>query len=87
MIAEGAVIDYVGLPISLLPVSAFLLLLIFMDSYKLVRLRSILATLVVGCATAFVCMHLNSWLLDLIGGDLTILRRYVAPVTEEAVKG
>ena len=62
-----------------------------MDSYKLVRLRSILVTLFIGCVAAQVCMYLNSWVLDLWdvplhGGVPDWFKRYVAPVTEETVK-
>lgn len=79
-------IDLLGVPISLLPVSAFLVVLIFMDSYKLVRLRTILRTLLVGSVVAIVCLYVNSWLLESLRLDPVRFRKYVAPVTEEILK-
>lgn len=84
---RGVAIDLVGLPISVLPVAAFLLLLIVMDSYKLVHLRSIVATIVVGMVAAFMCLYFNTWLINLVGLDSTLFKRYGAPITEEVVKG
>lgn len=57
-----------------------------MDSYKLVHLRSIVATIAVGMGAAFICMFLNTWLIDGKGLDATLFRRYGAPFTEEVIK-
>ena len=72
--------------VSLLPVGCFLSALIVLDSYKLVHLRSILLTILVGCAAAVVAMLGNSWLTDTFGMDWSFLTRYVAPPLEESLK-
>lgn len=72
--------------ISLLPVLAFLAALIFLDSFKLVPLRQVLRGLAVGAGVALACYFLNIWIQDSLPlGDDTF-RRYVAPLTEEALK-
>lgn len=72
---------------ALLPVLAFLIILLFLDSYKLVKLHSIMGTLLVGCLVALVSLILNRLLLDHFQESLNILRRYIAPVLEELLKG
>ena len=57
-------------PVGLLPVLIFLVVLVWMDSYKLVRLRTVLAVIVAGGLTAWAAMYLNSWLIDQDLGDL-----------------
>ena len=72
--------------ISLLPVLAFLAGLVLMDSYKLVSLRSVLVTILIGTAAAGACYILNGWLgeaLDLSPGAYS---RYMAPLVEETLK-
>jgi RsiW-degrading membrane proteinase PrsW (M82 family) len=75
------------LVLSLLPVLIFLLSLIFLDSYKLVKLPALLSTIVVGCLVAIVCLYLNNWLLNLFEIDKRSYSRYGAPVVEEILKG
>ena len=75
-----------GSAAALLPVLLFLGLLVLLDSFKLVPLRSVLAALAAGALAAAVGALLNAWLLDAtaISGDT--LARYVAPPVEEALK-
>jgi RsiW-degrading membrane proteinase PrsW (M82 family) len=73
--------------LGILPVAAFLLALVLLDSYKLVRLRTVLLVLVLGAVVAFVCLFLNPWLERLLGLGSASYIRYVAPLLEEAVKG
>jgi len=75
-----------GLILSIIPVSAFLALLVLMDSFKLVTLWGVLRSLGVGAVTALVALYANSWLLDHAGVDLHHYRRYVGPVVEEIAK-
>jgi RsiW-degrading membrane proteinase PrsW (M82 family) len=73
-------------PVGLLPVLAFLAALVWMDSYKLVRLRTVLAVIAAGSLAAWAAMHLNGWVIDALGVELQTYSRYVAPLVEEALK-
>lgn len=75
-----------SLAVALLPVLLFLGLLVLLDSFKLVPLRSVLTALVVGAATAVAGGFLHRWLLDAGLVDPAPLARYLAPVVEEALK-
>jgi len=70
----------------LLPVVAYLGVLVVLDSYKLVTLRAVLLALVVGCAALVVCRFLNAALIDVSRLSPTSFSRYVAPATEETIK-
>jgi RsiW-degrading membrane proteinase PrsW (M82 family) len=69
-----------------LPVLAFLAVLIFMDSFKLVRLRAVLEAILVGCVAALVGAYGNAALLDSLPLSTPVFTRYVAPLTEELLK-
>jgi protease PrsW len=73
------------LAIGLLPVLVFLVGLVALDSYKLLRLRSVLWMLVLGAAAAGVSFLVNRAVLAR-GLDAALLTRYVAPVVEETLK-
>ena len=73
--------------VGMLPVCCFLAALVFLDSYKLVPLRRILATLGLGAAAGILSYPLNVGVGALLGLDVVMLARYVAPVIEEALKG
>lgn len=75
-----------ALPIGTAPVLAFLGLLVFLDSFKLVPLRSVSKSLIAGLAAAALALVVNTWLLD--GAEVApgIVRRYLAPVVEETAK-
>jgi len=80
-------VEYLAkVPISLLPVLIFLVVLVWMDSYKLVRLRSVLLVILIGGLTAWAAMYLNGWLLGSLGMELRVYSRYVAPLVEESLK-
>ncbi len=81
-----ALIPYVSLAVSILPVFVFLGSLVVLDSYKLVRFRSIVMAIVVGCVAAGVSFLMNSWILQVTGMDGALYRRYGAPVVEELIK-
>jgi RsiW-degrading membrane proteinase PrsW (M82 family) len=70
----------------LLPVLMFLVVLVWMDSYKLVRLGTVLTVIGVGGLTAVAAMYLNGWLIASLGMDLLPYSRYVAPLAEESLK-
>ena len=73
--------------VGMLPVCCFLAALVVLDSYKLVPLRRILATLGLGAAAGILSYPLNVGVGALLGLDVVMLARYVAPVIEEALKG
>lgn len=71
---------------ALVPAAVYLAGLVVMDSYKLVKLRVVLAALLAGCAAAVVCRLLNERLLEITGLEVREYARYVAPLLEEAAK-
>jgi RsiW-degrading membrane proteinase PrsW (M82 family) len=73
-------------PVGLLPVLIFLVILVYMDSYKLVSLKSVLLVIVLGGFAALVSMFVNGWLLEASGLPFRPFSRYVAPVVEESLK-
>jgi len=72
--------------IGALPVLVFLAALLYLDSYKLVRLRVVIAIVAAGVAVAYVCYFVNGYLLDVLTVDFTTFSRYVGPVVEEFAK-
>jgi RsiW-degrading membrane proteinase PrsW (M82 family) len=75
----------VNVAVALIPVFLFLGALMLIDSYKLVKLRSILITILVGCLSAgtlFVVIELLHW----FQADTPIYARYGAPIFEEMLK-
>lgn len=73
-------------PVGLLPVLIFLVILVYMDSYKLVSLRSVLAVIAVGGLVALAAMFVNGQLLNTLDIPFLSYARYVAPVVEESMK-
>ena len=82
MTAEFTIKALVGL----LPVLAFLGFLLYLDSYKLLRLKTLVAVIAAGGAVALLALGLNGALLDTTGLDFAIYTRYIAPLVEEALK-
>lgn len=76
----------VCLSVSLLPVLVFLVALIFLDSYKLVRFRMVVYLILYGSLVAFVCLWLSSWIIQLLNVKMVTFRHYGAPVVEEVLK-
>lgn len=72
--------------VSLLPVVLFLGTLVYLDSYKLVRIRTLVMTIVVGIAVALVCLTINDAVINDLGVPRRMSSRYIAPVFEEALK-
>jgi RsiW-degrading membrane proteinase PrsW (M82 family) len=73
-------------PVGLLPVLIFLVILVYMDSYKLVNLKSVLTVIVLGGLTAFAAMYANGWLLGTLDVPFKPYSRYVSPIVEESLK-
>jgi RsiW-degrading membrane proteinase PrsW (M82 family) len=72
--------------VGLLPVFAFLLALILLDSFKLVKLRAVAGLIVAGGLAAVASFFVNSGLSSFFDLDATALARYIAPVIEEILK-
>ena len=73
-------------PIGLLPVVIFLFVLLYMDSYKLVSLRTILWVILTGALLPFAGYWMNGYAMGLLGWDFSVFSRYAAPVIEEGLK-
>jgi RsiW-degrading membrane proteinase PrsW (M82 family) len=72
--------------LGLAPACLMLAGLVVLDSYKLVRLRVVLQSLIAGAAAVLICSHVNRGLMVGLGLDADAFSRYVAPLTEEAAK-
>ena len=73
--------------VGLLPVLIFLAVLVFMDSYKLVRLRLVLWVILLGGICAGLSYLANGWLIQQLDMPVLGFSRYVAPLVEETIKG
>ncbi|HEX5133396.1 MAG TPA: PrsW family glutamic-type intramembrane protease [Candidatus Krumholzibacteria bacterium] len=72
--------------VSLLPVLLFLVTLVYLDSYKLVHIRTLVLAIFVGCGVALLSLLLNDRVIDTLGLQRTTVTRYIAPVIEELLK-
>ena len=72
--------------VGLLPVLAFLAALLYLDSYKLVRVRVVMAIVASGVAVAYACYAANAYLIGALSMDFTNFSRYVGPIVEELGK-
>jgi len=73
--------------VGLAPVMSFLVALLFLDSYKLVKLRVVLAVVVAGMAAAALTYAANAAILERAPMEFAMFTRYVAPLIEELLKG
>ncbi len=72
--------------VGLIPVFAFLVVLVFLDSFKLLKPRSILQGILVGCGVALLSLVINKSIIGSRLVDVTTYSRTLAPVVEEALK-
>jgi len=73
-------------PVGLLPVLIFLIVLLYMDSYKLVGIRTVLWVILAGALLPVAGYWINGYVIDALGWDLTAYSRYAAPIIEEGLK-
>ena len=73
-------------PIGLLPVLIFLVALVYLDSYKLVGLRTVLIVIFAGALTLVAGYFANGFASGLLDINMGYYTRYVAPVIEESLK-
>jgi RsiW-degrading membrane proteinase PrsW (M82 family) len=71
----------------LIPALGFLAVLHFLDTYRLLPLRRILAAIGVGCVAALVCWPINAGMSWWLGAGASRYAVLGAPVLEEAMKG
>jgi len=76
-----------SLAVGVLPVLTFLAALLGFESYKLVRLRTVLAMLAAGALAAGACYAANGWLIERLDAEPLIYSRYGGPLVEELAKG
>jgi RsiW-degrading membrane proteinase PrsW (M82 family) len=76
----------VSTAIALVPVLLLLSLLQLMDSFKLVRLTSVLIAIAAGAAAAILLLPFHDWLIAALNIGMRPFTRYVSPVTEETLK-
>lgn len=72
--------------LGLLPVVCFLAALVYLDSYKLIPLRWILGTIVLGSGMGLLSYPINIAGLEWLQMDFISYTRFVSPVVEEALK-
>jgi RsiW-degrading membrane proteinase PrsW (M82 family) len=68
--------------LAFVPVTLFLIGLLYLDSYKLVSLRMVIGLIAIGCLAAAISFEINKSL----GLDPRIVRRYAGPAVEEILK-
>ena len=79
-------IDFANVLFNLAPVVIFLAALLFLDSYKLVKLRSVIFAIIIGCGIAGICFVINKWLIGRVSFDVELYSKYIAPGIEELLK-
>ncbi len=70
----------------LLPVLAFLGVLVYFDSFKLLRRRLLLALIALGIGTAIAGYYTNTAVYHAIDVEFIVYSRFIAPWVEEALK-
>jgi RsiW-degrading membrane proteinase PrsW (M82 family) len=73
--------------VGLIPVLVFLATLVYLDSYKLVSLKVVLAIIVTGGVAAGASYLVNGELLEALQIPFIQFSRYLAPAIEETIKG
>jgi protease PrsW len=76
----------INVAVALVPVVVFLLLLWYMDSFRLVRPVSVASAILYGVGVAVAVLVLHQWLIQVHQVPPGVLSRYIAPLTEETAK-
>jgi RsiW-degrading membrane proteinase PrsW (M82 family) len=76
----------VPIPLSLFPILVFLVLLFFMDTFKLLPKSAILRALAAGALAAVLCYFVSASVLTHTSIPGTTYKRYLAPLIEESLK-
>ncbi|MEO5897158.1 MAG: PrsW family glutamic-type intramembrane protease [Vicinamibacterales bacterium] len=75
-----------NLTAALAPVVCLLVLLVVMDSFKLVPIRFVVQALVAGILAAFGALLIHTQLIDVMAVPVPVVTRAVAPLLEELLK-
>jgi RsiW-degrading membrane proteinase PrsW (M82 family) len=78
--------ELIKICIGLIPVFIFLITLITLDRFRLVKLFPVIQTILIGCIAAIVCYYINSWLIKEYFPNINFYSRYIAPAVEENAK-
>lgn len=73
--------------VGVLPVLAFLGVLLYMESYKLVRLNFVIRVLLGGALTSVLAYFANGFVIEALDMKFMDYTHFVAPVIEESLKG
>ncbi|HXC55068.1 MAG TPA: PrsW family glutamic-type intramembrane protease [Rhizomicrobium sp.] len=73
-------------PIALAPVLAFLGVLLYFDSYRLINLIELVQAIVAGIALAVAAYYINGTVLQALALDYTAYSRFAGPAVEETLK-
>jgi RsiW-degrading membrane proteinase PrsW (M82 family) len=76
----------IRIAVSILPVFIFLAALIYLDSFKLVKITSVIRTILAGCIAAVASYFINIFLLNNLSVDLPTYTKYISPLIEELLK-
>jgi len=74
------------MPLGLLPVLVFLFVLMYMDSYKLVRIHFVIWVILSGAVTAIASYFAGGFVIGAFNLEFLSYTHYVAPVIEEFIK-
>jgi len=72
--------------VSLIPVFLFLLLLIYLDSFKLIKIPVVVICVVWGVVSAIIAYFLNTEIIESTSLNLQDYSKYFAPIVEEILK-
>src|SRR5574341_2672595 len=72
--------------VSLAPLFIFLAALIFLDSYKLIKLRDVILTILIGCIVSYAAFWVNTFAFETLRIPTQTYKRYGAPLVEEIFK-
>tara|TARA_B100000029_G_scaffold198914_1_gene197245 strand:- start:5991 stop:7007 length:1017 start_codon:yes stop_codon:yes gene_type:complete len=73
--------------VSLLPSIILLLVFVLMDSYKLLSLKAVIISIIIGALAAIGSYFSNTFILNNSNVDWVFYSRYIAPFIEELFKG
>jgi RsiW-degrading membrane proteinase PrsW (M82 family) len=75
-----------AIAVAILPVTAFLLVLVLFDSFKLVPTSMLARALAAGAIAAALSLGVNDSIFRLTGASTSVVTHLVAPITEESLK-
>jgi RsiW-degrading membrane proteinase PrsW (M82 family) len=74
-------------PLGLLPVMVFLFVLLYLDSFKLVKFRFVVWVILGGALAALTAYFANGLLIAALQMEFMDYTRFIAPIVEESLKG